>query len=298
TGATALGKDAIKVDGDVQGSIVIGSQHYHAAPKERPVYHPPELPKPGALADYGPLPPGSYLSHPRNPLFTGRSSQLLRLAQTLLYDHNDIILTQTAVASGLGGIGKTQLAVEFAHRYGQYFAGGVYWLNCDNPANIPAEIALIGGQKGMGLYQEAEGLTVEEQVGLVQQAWLEATPRLLIFDNCEEEAMLRDGRPVSGGCRVLVTSRRGRWRDELNVRHLPLEVMERPESIALLRRFVPGMAEPDADAVAAELGDLPLALHLAGSFLREYELPPETFLAQLRGKQLLDHPALQGRGTA
>src|SRR5690606_15838487 len=89
-GSTAVGERGVHVARDVHGNIYTGDQHYHAAPKERPVYHPPEPPKQGTPAAHGPLPPGSYLSHPRNPLFTGRSSQLLRLAQTLLYDHNDI----------------------------------------------------------------------------------------------------------------------------------------------------------------------------------------------------------------
>ncbi len=108
----------------------------------------------------------------------------------------------------------------------------------------------------------------------MQAAWREALPRLLVFDNCEDEALLAEWRPPSGGCRVLVTSRRSRWSAALISQVLALPVFERTESIALLRghcRNLPGGtgyladAQADLDAIADELGDLPLALHLAGA---------------------------------
>ena len=82
---------------------------------------------------------------------------------------------------------------------------------------------------------------------------------------------------------------------------LALEVLPRPESIALLRKHRPELAEDDADldALANELGDLPLALHLAGSFLETYRDDPllghpADLLAELRDTRLLQHPALLG----
>ena len=55
-------------------------------------------------------------------------------------------------------------------------------------------------------------LKLEEQVQVVCQEWQSPTPRLLVFDNCEEEKLLTEWRPKTGGCRVVVTSRRGQWR--------------------------------------------------------------------------------------
>jgi hypothetical protein len=82
------------------------------------------------------------------------------------------------------------------------------------------------------------------------------------------------------------------------VQVLPLNVLARPESIALLRQYRPDLAEDDADlnAIAANLGDLPLALHLAGSFLARYRyaVTPSAYLAQLQQPGWLEHRSLQG----
>jgi tetratricopeptide (TPR) repeat protein len=233
----------------------------------------------------------------RNPLFVGREADLRALA-TALKGGETAAIGQTAAVSGLGGIGKTQLASEFVHRYGQFFVGGVYWLNCADPAAVPTEVATCGGPGALALHPEFHTLPLADQVQLVQAAWQGPLPRLLVFDNCEEEALLAQWRPPHGGCRVLVTSRRAQWEATFGVRALPLEILQRGESLALLRHYRPDLGADDADlgAIAAELGDLPLALHLAGSFLARYRqaVTPAGYLAQLRQPDLLAHPSLQG----
>ena len=274
---------------------------YHVT-RSGTVYVPPPLPERDVLPEPGPLPPGSRLLHSRNPLFTGRADNLHHLADNFLYDANnrDVIITQTAVAVGMGGIGKTQLAVEFAHRYGRYFPGGVFWLSFAEAATIPSEVAACGGPVGLDLIPGFNDLPLADQVQMVQRVWHEPVARLLIFDNCEEEKLLAAWRPQHGGCHVLVTSRRQQWDPALGVSQLRLDVLPRKESVALLRRFVPDLAERDADAIAAELGDLPLALHLAGSFLATYGrvVSPTAYLNQLRDKQILDHASMLGRGAS
>jgi tetratricopeptide (TPR) repeat protein len=243
------------------------------------------------------LPPGSRMPLRRNPLFVGREADLRALA-TALKGGETAAIGQTAAASGLGGIGKTQLASEFVHRYGQFFAGGVFWLSFADPAAVPAEVAACGGPGAMALRPELHTLPLADQVQLVQAAWQSPLPRLLIFDNCEEEALLTQWQPPHGGCRVLVTSRRAQWEASLGIATRALDVLPRPESIALVRQFRsdPAPGDPDVDAIAAELGDLPLALHLAGSFLARYRytVTPAAYLAQLRQPDLLEHPSLQG----
>jgi hypothetical protein len=250
------------------------------------------------IPDPAPLPEGSRMPLRRNPLFVGRTADLHALA-TALKGGDTAAIGQTAAASGLGGIGKTQLASEFVHRYGQYFAGGVFWLSFADPAAVPTEIAACGGPGALALHPEFHTLPIADQVSLVQAAWQSPLPRLLVFDNCEDEALLAQWRPPHGGCRVLVTSRRVQWETTLGVRTLPLGILQRGESLALLRHHRPDLPADDADlnAIAAELGDLPLALHLAGSFLARYRqvVTPATYLSQLRQPDLLKHPSLQGR---
>ena len=259
----------------------------------------PEWPAPGQLAEPGPLPTNAYLAYRRNDDFTGRKDTLLQLAELMLPQPDGEQQPRTVAITGMGGMGKTQLAVEFAYRYGRFFPGGVYWLSFADASNVAGEVAAIGAVQGMALYREAEQLTLAEQVGWVQRAWREPIPRLLIFDNCEEEALLANWRPVTGGCRVLLTSRRAKWSQEVQVAACPLMILEPDESVDLLQKLVPDLARGEANAIAAEVGHLPLALHLAGGFLRRYrQVSPARYLAQLRDEGLLQHPSLRGRGLS
>jgi len=253
--------------------------------------------------DPGPLPPGSRMRLSPNPLFVGRDDDLRALAGALKAgDTTAIGQVQTAAATGLGGIGKTQLASEFVHRYGQYFAGGVFWLSFADPNAVPAEVVACGGPGRLDLRPDFGTLSLDAQVRLVLSAWQSPMPRLLVFDNCEDEALLAQWRPPSGGCRVLVTSRRATWDVSLDVRALTLGVLSRKESITLLRKHRPDLPEGDTNlnAIGEELGDLPLALHLAGSYLARYRraMSPADYLEQLRNPALLRHRSLQGGGIS
>jgi tetratricopeptide (TPR) repeat protein len=241
------------------------------------------IPKPA------PMPKGSRFPNIRpNPLFVGREDDLKRLA-VLLKGESPVAIGQVAAATGMGGVGKTQLASEFAHRYGQFFAGGVFWLSFADPELIPSEVAACGGL--------ADDSPLEARVKKVLAEWQNGIPRLLIFDNCEDPHLLMQWRPPTGGSRVLVTSRGSSWDPALGVEQLPLGVLERPESITLLRGFREDLEadDPDLDGIARELGDLPLALHMAGSFLRTYrhDMSPGQYLEALRQPGLLKHRSLK-----
>ncbi|HEX6290566.1 MAG TPA: FxSxx-COOH system tetratricopeptide repeat protein [Herpetosiphonaceae bacterium] len=250
-----------------------------------------------------PLPPGSRMPFSCNPLFVGRDTDLRQLARALTGSETAAIgQVEIAAATGLGGIGKTQLACEFVHRYGPCFPGGVFWLSFADPAAVPAEVAACGGADGMDLRSTFGMLSLDEQVQRVQAAWKEPVARLLVFDNCEDEALLEQWRPKHGGCRVLLTSRRHHWNPALGVQAVPLDVLPRLESIALLRKFRPDLREDDADlqAIAEALGDLPLALHLAGSFLGHYRyaITPAQYRARLRASTILNDRSLRAAGIS
>lgn len=245
-----------------------------------------------------PLPPGSRLPLRTNPLFVGRKEELCRLAQE--FQEQVSAVGPTVILSGLGGMGKTQLAVEFAYRYGRFFPGGVFWFNFSRPETVPAQVAATGSDDALNLRPDFDELPLEKQIRLVQRAWQEEVPRLLIFDGCEDVSMLAQWLPTSGGCRVLVTSRLGQWNPTLDVTVLTVDVLARAESISLLQKFRSQLANDEAARIAVELGDLPLALHVAGSFLAyyAYEITPQAYLAllhSLRGTALLNHPPLQGQ---
>lgn len=251
-----------------------------------------DLPEPGLL------PSNAMLPYQRNQDFVGRAGDLLQMARLLSVGTVDGRSSVVAL-TGMGGLGKTQMAVEFCYRYGRYFDGGVFWLSFAKAENVIEEVAAVGSERGLGLYQEAEQLTLLERAGRVQRAWQESLPRLLVFDNCEEEELLKQWLPTTGSCYVLLTSRRAHWSREINVSVLPLRVLQRSESIKLLQQLAPHLSQNEVDEIAAEVGDLPLAIHLAGVFLHRYQrIAAAAYLAQLRDEGLLAHPSLQGRGAS
>jgi tetratricopeptide (TPR) repeat protein/transcriptional regulator with XRE-family HTH domain len=251
------------------------------------------------LPPHAPLPEGSRMPLAPNPLFVGRHDDLIQVATALKGDDATVALGHVVASTGLGGLGKTQLAVELVHRYGRFFAGGVFWLNFASAAEIPLQIAACAGSGAVGLGGDVSSRPLEERVKVVMSAWQGSWPRLLVFDNCEEESLLEAWRPTSGGCRVLVTSRRSHWSPTLQVTSLGVGTLQRSESIELLARYRSDLhGHPRVDAVAHELGDLALALHLAGSYLRTYraEVDMEAYLLQIRQQQVVEHASQLGRG--
>lgn len=239
------------------------------------------------------LPSGSHLPFARNPLFTGRVQALQQLA-SLFQNENALAIT------GLGGLGKTQLAVEFAHRYGDYFPGGVFWMSFARADDVKNHIAQCGGARGMPVRADYDTLKLDEQVAWVMREWQSALPRLLIFDNCESEELFQQWRPSTGGARILITSRKAEWDIALGVRVSALEVLPRTESVALLQKFRPDLSGlAGLNDIAAEVGDLPLALHLVGSYLKALRFDvrgrgqPTALLEELQHRGL-EHSALQG----
>ncbi len=240
-----------------------------------------------------PLPPASSMPLPHNPNFVGRSRELEQL-HLLLGNHATAVIDQVAVATGHGGIGKTQLARAYVHHYGRFYPGGVYWLNLAEAQGVPAELVRCG--EAMGLFLPDADLAIGSKVHLVKQAWCDhPQTRLLVFDNCEDEALLLEWRPVGGDNRIVITARRRQWSPA--VKTLALDVLTRPESLALLKELCPSLKPEWAEAIAVELGDLPLALHLTGCYFQSYRgvVSLQSWLNELT-QQGLQHPALTGKG--
>ncbi|MBW7883683.1 MAG: tetratricopeptide repeat protein, partial [Caldilineaceae bacterium] len=250
------------------------------------------------LSEPGPLPANSILPYHRNEDFMGRESALLQIASALGQGSKNARPPVVAI-TGMGGLGKTQTAVEFCYRYGRYFSGGVFWLNFGDAENVAEAVAAVGSERGLGLFRETEKLTLTDQIGRVKRAWQEPVPRLLVFDNCEDEALLERWLPVTGGCRVLLTCLQSEWAPGLEIRTIRLNVLDPRKSSLLLQRLAAHVSESEAGDIARAIGHLPLALHLAGSFLRRYQqISPAAYLAQVRGEGLLQHPSLQGHGAS
>ena len=253
------------------------------------------------IPDVGPLPAGSHMPLRRNDFFVGRGWDLQALAQAL---HSEQVAAvnqiQVAAATGMGGMGKTQLACEFVHRYGQFFPGGVFWINFEEADAVPAKIAECGGVGRLDLTPAYSELSQEQQVILVENEWRKPTLRLLVFDNCEDERLLHRWIPKTGGCRVLVTSRRQVWDRALRVHTHSLGVLYPHESVNLLVQLSEINEPTILEQLADEVGHLPLALHLAGKYLFQYKrfTNPTEYLSELQNPHLLEHPSFTKSGIS
>jgi tetratricopeptide (TPR) repeat protein len=231
---------------------------------------PPALLTPRARA-WGPVPA-------RNRAFTGREEQLTRIHDALLSGNRAAV----QVLIGMGGVGKTQIVAEYAHRYANGY-DIVWWLDADT--------TVLLGQQYAGL-AEALGCavpgTTHNDVRRAVLSDLHQRPRwLIIFDNAEDPGALRGWLP-SGPGHVLITSRSAGW-DELAV-PVSVDVLTRNESVELLRNRVPALAAAEADTLAGALGDLPLALSQAAAYLAETRMRAAEYvtLLQERATDLLN----------
>jgi tetratricopeptide (TPR) repeat protein len=203
----------------------------------------------------------------RNPDFIGRD-RLLSAIQVALRDGMAALLPQSE--AGMGGEGKSNLAVEYAYRHaGDYDL--VWWIPAEQATSARAALAVLARQLGMPMSDDIKG-TVDGvlralRAGRPYDRWL------LIYDNAQEPDQVVPLTPLSvdglepnleAGRHVLVTSRDRSWGRHASV--VDVDVFERSESIAFLRRLVPRLSGDEADLLAERVGDLPLAVHQAAAW--------------------------------
>jgi hypothetical protein len=203
---------------------------------------------------------------PRNPHFVGRAEMLSELRMQLRSGEHTVAVQ---ALHGLGGVGKTQLAIEYAHRFAADYEL-VWWLDAEQPALLASQLAALANPLDL-----ATGDSVASSAKAVRAELRARSSWLLIFDNAQRPQDLLDYQPGSVG-HVLVTSRYLGW-GGLGGR-LEVDVLSRPETVALLRRRLPELDDKLADQLAAELGDLPLAVAQAAGYLESTGVPPEAYL--------------------
>ncbi|ABX02788.1 MAG TPA: tetratricopeptide repeat protein [Herpetosiphon sp.] len=246
------------------------------------------------LPERSQLPPHSVM--PYQPLsdFVGREAQLYQLAQAMLRS-DPTLITPTALATGMGGIGKSSLALEFAHRYGSYFAGGVFWLYAATNETLQASLDRCWDSLKPDEWRYE--VKPETRLRVVRELFNQPIPRLLIFDNCEDPALLTAYRPqASSGCQLLVTSRRSQWQGT-NLITLdtlpPLESRQLLQQLAAQPNINNYLSDTDADQLAELVGHLPLALHLVGSSLKFYfRKPAAEYIAALQNQRIASLQAM------
>jgi tetratricopeptide (TPR) repeat protein len=219
---------------------------------------------------------------PRNPNFTGRGELLESLHQRLTAGTTAVL---PEALHGMGGVGKSQLAVEYVYRH-QADYDLIWWIPAERPAQIGQALGELARRLNLPV-----GAEVNAAVPAVREILRTGRPYtnwLLVFDNAESPEAVRPFFPTGGpGC-ILVTSRDPRW--ATIARTLEVNVFTRQESTELLRRRGPELSLDDADRLAVALGDLPLAIEQAAAWRAETGMPAEEYLHLLeeRRPDLLD----------
>jgi hypothetical protein len=223
------------------------------------------------------MPPRVWSAPPHNPHFTGRDAELGRLAESLA---GGAAVTVHSL-HGLGGVGKTQLAAEYAHAHaGDYDV--VWWVAAEETASIPDQFGALAA--GLGLEPATDPEALRDQV---HEALREAAGWLLVLDNADEARDIAGwlpGAPQPGGVpgHVIVTTRRGGFGSLGAV--MDLDVIGLADAVALLRTRVPDLDQATGEAIAAELGRLPLALEQAAAYMDRAQEPGEEYLDLLRSR--------------
>jgi len=265
-----------------QGYIdLVGASHQEAHARllsgvkrgsRRPASEPPFPNYRGATPRFPGHAPAISNLPPRNPAFSGRRAPLQELRRALTAGPTAAVVQQATV-HGLGGVGKTQLAVEYAYRHATDY-DIVWWIAAERPVTIPGQLSGLARRLGVP--------ELSDQAQMLASLWDELRQRdrwLLIYDNAESLRDIAAYRPPSGDGRIVITSRSTLWGTAARVR---LDVLRRAEGVMFLRRRTGATDKQALDALAETLGDLPLALEQAAAYIEETKMTPSDYLALFR----------------
>jgi NB-ARC domain-containing protein len=240
------------------------------------------------------VPAASNLPH-RNPNFAGRATELEALRRELSHKRSIILVAQPQSAPGadqgpkvligMPGVGKTQLAIEYAYRYRSNY-DIVWWVQAEQADLITASVARLGDRLMLPRPRPSHDWTAAVLAELQRrERWL------LIFDDVRQPTDITSYLEDHPGGHVIATSRYRGWGDIATP--LEVEVFNIDDARTYLTTRL-AISVADADDLAAELGRLPLALAQAAAYIHECGITTDLYLTLWREHE----PQMLRRGKA
>jgi tetratricopeptide (TPR) repeat protein len=245
------------------------------------------------------LPPLWNIPYRRNPFFTGREETLSHLYASLSAE-NAVALADPLGITGLGGVGKTQTALEYAYRYSTEYSA-VFWVYADSIQALISSLIRLAHMLNLPERNEQDQYIIVEAV----LRWLRLhTGWLLIFDNVEDFPVIEPFLPKGGSGHILFTTRvhgLSGFAQRLDVQKMEPDtgalLLLRRAAILPLQGTLKQSTTDDqnvAREIAHVLGGLPLALDQAGAYIKEMPCSLQNYLAQY---QVRHQELLQARGS-
>ena len=272
--------------------------------------HVTRLPSAEQIPSSIPFAPLRGMRKPLHQGFVGRADELWRIhnALTSLTGSSATTAFPTVAIAGGAGIGKTQLAVEYLHRFGaRYFPGGLFWIDAerDGPEQHYQIVRALNSATPRTVLEEPGGVAGH----LVQEFRSLQKPALVIVDNLPEPsgdsppAAIEDVFPAVGWVTTLVTSRSQVSLSEAGgVISLPIDVLDPEDALTLLTsgHHATDIGHDDWLEIADRVGRLPLALALLNKVLVARALTASALLDRMRVSgttELLDRAMESVRGS-
>ncbi|MEV6287485.1 FxSxx-COOH system tetratricopeptide repeat protein [Kribbella sp. NPDC051770] len=214
----------------------------------------------------------------RHPNFTGRTTLLNELEESLT---NSSPVVTVKSLHGMGGVGKTQLATEYAHQKASRY-DVVWWMDVEEPTTIPDQFAALAAELGLDIPPEPDVLQA-----YVGQALSKTGSWLLVFDNADTAESIRPWLPTAPmpagrSGHAIATTRRGSFRALGQV--IEVDTLDPPEALDLMRTRVPGLDPKVGATIAEELGYLPLGLEQAAAYMDHTGMLAADYLELLRAR--------------
>src|SRR5450432_1764356 len=233
------------------------------------------------------LSPHWLLPYSRNPFFTGREEVLHQLYTALTHEHAEVG-SQSYALSGLGGIGKTQTAIEYAHRYANSYSA-VFWISAETDENIVSSMIAIALLLNLPEKQEQD----QEKIVTAVTHWLNNhSDWLLIIDNVEDPALVKLFLPPVRSGALLFTTRLQTLGTLAQILTLPFLtpyegidlLLHRARSHSLEALPLPEEENAAAQIIVQEMGGHPLAIDQAGAYIQACGCSFTAFLAILHSE--------------